>query len=175
MAPMPTSNEKGSSPSIFQPDSEQLDRQCSLQGAAGIANLLFGKASFAGRLPVTWPFNNYTAMIGMGDMDMVKWPGRGYRHLAVPVLYPFGHGLSYTRMRYSHLRAVAAISAATIARPKHENSEDGHGLLVQVSLRNEGACCPPGCACNLCVLIRLFAHLSTAIRAHAPKIAILLH
>lgn len=137
-----------------------------MQGAAGIANLLFGKASFAGRLPVTWPFNNFTATIGMGDMDMVTWPGRGYRHLAVPVLYPFGHGLSYTRMRYSHLRAVAATNAASTARPKH-GGEDSRGLLVQVSLRNEGACHLPGClrrfACILCMLICLFADLSTAI------------
>jgi beta-glucosidase len=30
--------------------------------------------------------------------------GRTYRYLAEPPLYPFGHGLSYTRFDYSHLR-----------------------------------------------------------------------
>lgn len=64
------------------------------QGGAGIANLLCGRAAFGARLPVTWHFNNYTHQIAMSDMRIAEWPGRSYRHTAVPVLYAFGYGLS---------------------------------------------------------------------------------
>ena len=46
-----------------------------LQGAGGIANLLFGDASPSGRLPVSFVFNNYTEQIEMTDMRMSAWPG----------------------------------------------------------------------------------------------------
>jgi len=106
------------------------------QGAGGIANLLFGEASFAGRLPVTWPFNNYTDQIRMGDMNMADWPGRGYRHIAVPVLYPFGHGLSYSTFQYSHLRAVPAATDASESQTSPVTGD--RKVHVHVEVHNAG-------------------------------------
>ncbi len=39
----------------------------------------------------------------MSDMDMRAYPGRTHRYVQVPVLYPFGHGLSYTTWNYTGL------------------------------------------------------------------------
>ena len=47
------------------------------------------------------------------DYDM---KGRTYRYFAGDPLYPFGHGLSYTRFEYSDLRVDRAAARAR-ARP----------------------------------------------------------
>ena len=39
-------------------------------------------------------------------MRMRAWPGRTYRFLKVPPLFPFGFGMSYTDFRYSNLEVV---------------------------------------------------------------------
>ena len=55
-------------------------KECdAVQGAAGIADLLFGKVSPSGKLPVTFYYNNYTDIQSMSNMDMRSWPGRTYR------------------------------------------------------------------------------------------------
>ena len=54
-----------------------------LQGAAAIAEVLFGDHSPSGRLPVTFCHNNFTQQSLMSSMDMRAWPGRTYRFLQV--------------------------------------------------------------------------------------------
>ena len=53
------------------------------QGAAAIADVLFGDVAPAGRLPVTWHFQNFTAQSDFTDMSMRRWPGRTHRYLQV--------------------------------------------------------------------------------------------
>lgn len=92
-----------------------------------MADVLFGDVSPAGRLPVSWPFNNYTAQSAFGDMSMRRWPGRTHRYLQVPVLYPFGHGLSFASFRYSGMAAQCAGTAAA-------GRADGTGALLCIAL-----------------------------------------
>lgn len=66
------------------------------EGGAAVADIIFGKCSPSGRMPVTVvkcvddlpPFENY-------DMK-----GRTYRYLEKDPLYPFGFGLSYSEFTY---------------------------------------------------------------------------
>jgi hypothetical protein len=39
----------------------------------------------------------------MESMDMISYPGRSYRYATDDVLFPFGHGLSYTTFYYESL------------------------------------------------------------------------
>ncbi|KAK9802811.1 hypothetical protein WJX73_010724 [Symbiochloris irregularis] len=74
------------------------------QGASGVLDVVFGKVSPGGRTPETFFFNNYTREIPMSQMDMAMWPGRTHAYVQVPVLYPFGYGLSYTTFETRSLR-----------------------------------------------------------------------
>ncbi|MBR4577468.1 MAG: glycoside hydrolase family 3 C-terminal domain-containing protein [Clostridia bacterium] len=88
----------------------------------GLAAAIFGEASPAGRLPMTW-YRSDADLPPLEDYDLIHHP-RTYRYFDKPVLYPFGYGLSYTEFSYSDLRA----------------EKDGDRLRVSVEVRNIGGC-----------------------------------
>ncbi|MCR5874636.1 glycoside hydrolase family 3 C-terminal domain-containing protein [Phenylobacterium sp. J426] len=85
------------------------------QGGHAVAQALAGDYSPAGRLPVTF-YRSETDLPGFSDYTM---KGRTYRYFPGEVLYPFGHGLSYSRFEYGPLqvsaRSVRADGAVTIS------------------------------------------------------------
>lgn len=94
------------------------------QGAA-IADVLFGDYNPAGRLPVTF-YKSVDELPPLGDYDISK--GRTYWFNKNKVLYPFGHGLSYTRFAYSNLH----ISKNTLL------SADKNEISINVDVKNTG-------------------------------------
>lgn len=68
---------------------------------------LVGSPQTGGRLPLTWFKNEYVNQIPMTTMALRPdaahgYPGRTYKFYGGPaVLYPFGHGLSYTNFSYA--------------------------------------------------------------------------
>ena len=70
------------------------------RGGNAVADVLFGDVSPAGRLPVTF-YRSVRQLPPFADYDM---KGRTYRYFGGEPLYPFGHGLSYSRFEYSDLR-----------------------------------------------------------------------
>jgi beta-glucosidase len=93
-------------------------------GEAGtaIADLLFGKLSPAGRLPITYP----KSLADVPTFTDYSMKGRTYRYLEKEPLYPFGYGLSYTRFEYSNL----GLSQNTLSV--------GEEVEVRVSVKNVG-------------------------------------
>jgi beta-glucosidase len=90
------------------------------EGGSAIARVLFGEVDAQGRLPVTFPrteadlptAGDPAAYPGVDDV-LVYDEGLlvGYRHYDAKGLrpaYEFGHGLSYTRFRFSDLRVRRA-------------------------------------------------------------------
>jgi beta-glucosidase len=72
------------------------------EGGNAVADVLFGAASPAGRLPITI----YRSADDLPPFTDYAMRGRTYRYLDRPPLYAFGQGLSYTTFRYANL-AVA--------------------------------------------------------------------
>jgi len=104
-------------------------------GGMAIADVLFGKVNPCGKLAETFPLK-------LADTPAhLNWPGGagevrygeglfiGYRYYdarQMPVLFPFGYGLSYTTFEYSK----AQVSAQTF--------KDVDGLTVTVDVTNTG-------------------------------------
>jgi beta-glucosidase len=76
------------------------------EGAAAVADVLFGVVNPSGKLPISFP-----RTVGQIPVNYNHKPSGGRSHWYIdyvenPVtpLYPFGHGLSYTQFTYSNLR-----------------------------------------------------------------------
>jgi beta-glucosidase len=70
------------------------------EGGTALADVLFGDYNPAGRLPVTF----YKSVEQLPPFESYAMEGRTYRFFKGQPLYPFGHGLSYTRFKYSGLK-----------------------------------------------------------------------
>ena len=80
--------------------------------ATRVADVLFGDYNPAGRLPVTF----YESVAELPPFADYAMEGRTYRYFRGEPLYPFGHGLSYTRFEYSGLSLSRARVGAGDAR-----------------------------------------------------------
>ena len=99
-------------------------------------NLLFGKANPCGKLAETFPLriedtpcymyypgNGRTCLYAEGIFVGYRW----YDARKMPVLFPFGHGLSYTSFEYSDLK----LSKTAF--------KDTDGVEVSLTVKNTGA------------------------------------
>ncbi len=87
------------------------------QGGAAVANLLFGDVSPGGKLPFTWPRT-------VGQVPMVyshtrshepENQARRYWDEESTPLFPFGHGLAYTRFEYGDLTVHQDADTVTVS------------------------------------------------------------
>ncbi|MEK8107730.1 glycoside hydrolase family 3 C-terminal domain-containing protein [Micromonospora sp. M12] len=76
-----------------------------------IADVLFGDRNPSGRLTQTWYRSDRQLPPDLLEYDIIS-SGQTYLYSTAKPLYPFGHGLSYTRFRYGQLRADAQSVAA---------------------------------------------------------------
>ena len=80
-------------------------------GGTALANILFGKVSPSGKLPVTF-YENTDRLPEFTDYSM---EGRTYRYLTGNVLYPFGFGLTYSKVSLSDMAFADGVVSVNIA------------------------------------------------------------
>lgn len=104
------------------------------EGPAAIADALSGEFNPGGRLPYTIPRSTGQIPIYLGQKHG-SGPRRGsgdmfrsYIDMPVTPLYPFGHGLSYTRFAYGDMEL-----------DRSDMSTDGGSVEVSVAVTNTGA------------------------------------
>ncbi len=73
------------------------------QGGNALADILFGKVSPSGHLPVTF----YKTLKDVPAFDNYTMKDRTYRYYEHEVAYGFGYGLSYTQFMYGGLKVTA--------------------------------------------------------------------
>ncbi len=118
------------------------------EGGAAVADVLFGDANPGGKLPVTFPravgqipiFYNHKPSGGRSN-----WHG-DYVSLSSKPLYPFGHGLSYTRFEFANLeiepRQVEIDGCVTVRAAIRNVGERAGEEVVQLYIRDEVASIP---------------------------------
>ena len=96
------------------------------EGGKAVADILYGKVSPSGRLPVTF-YHNDSELPRFTDYSM---KGRTYKYFQGKPLYPFAHGLSYTEFAYENLAFDGANVTGTVKNTGAMAS--GHAIPVFV-------------------------------------------
>ncbi|MFY9175758.1 MAG: glycoside hydrolase family 3 C-terminal domain-containing protein [Caldicoprobacterales bacterium] len=76
------------------------------RGGQAVAECLFGGFSPAGKLPVTF-YRNVDDLPEFTDYTM---KGRTYRYIETEPLYPFGYGMTYSKVRLSNLKVLNEVT-----------------------------------------------------------------
>ena len=107
------------------------------EAGSALAALLFGDDNFAALSPVTIYRQEFTAVADVADASLRAPVGRGYR-FADPrhVLFPFGHGLSYTQWSAVSVGTFdpPVVSAAWLAAQPAGSSP----IRLRIALTNTG-------------------------------------
>ena len=102
-------------------------------GGSAVAELLFGRASPSGKLPVTFYRNE--ALEELPAFTDYTMTNRTYRYYRGTPLYPFGYGLSYAPCTVTDLRTD---KTAAEVRVKNEGAMDTEEV-IELYLRDNGS------------------------------------
>ena len=97
------------------------------QGGTAVADVLFGDYNPAGRLPVTF----YASDADLPDFGDYNMTGHTYRYFQGKPLFPFGHGLSFSKFKYRRARVKDGVLRIPV---KNVSRRDGDEV-VQVYIR----------------------------------------
>ena len=98
-------------------------------GGTALCDLLFGRVSPSGRLPVTF----YRSVDDLPPFEDYAMAGRTYRYFTGEPLYPFGYGLSYARFVYSDAAVEDGALWVSVQNVGAMDAEE----VVQVYIRAE--------------------------------------
>ncbi len=133
------------------------------RGGRSVADILLGKVSPSGKLPVTFYKNEQLSR--MPEFTDYAMQGRTYRYIEEAPLYPFGYGLTYGDCRVAAARRVEGGIEAEVVNAGARDTDE----VVQVYVQNEGAAHAPRNP-RLCAFARVHvpAGASAKLRLDVP-------
>lgn len=103
----------------------------------GISDVMSGKCSPAGRLPMTWYLKDED-LPDINEYDIIQGE-RTYQYFQKEVLYPFGYGLSYTEFSYGELKWKLTEDAVEIKLPVTNIGKETADEVVQLYVHKKGS------------------------------------
>ena len=97
-------------------------------GGTALAEILFGKVSPSGKLPVTF----YESTEALPDFTDYSMAGRTYRYAEGNVLYPFGFGLTYSSVSLGDMSFADGTVCVTVTNTGKFDTDE----VVQVYVRD---------------------------------------
>lgn len=79
------------------------------RGGQAVAECLFGDFSPSGKLPITF----YRSVEDLPEFTDYSMKGRTYRYIETEPLYPFGYGLTYSKVRLRNLKVLNEVTQGT--------------------------------------------------------------
>ncbi|WP_423819713.1 glycoside hydrolase family 3 N-terminal domain-containing protein [Salinimicrobium sp. TIG7-5_MAKvit] len=92
------------------------------EGGNAVADVIFGKVSPSGRLPITFP----KSLDDLPAYEDYSMEGRTYKYMDAEPMYPFGYGLSYSDFNYSDIKL------------SEKKLKKGKSLTAKVVVTNSG-------------------------------------
>lgn len=111
------------------------------QGGRIIADILLGRVSPSGKLPVTFYHNEQLAE--MPEFTDYAMTNRTYRYLRTEPLYPFGYGLTYGDVSVAEAHAQEADGQVLVTMRLHNAGHRDTEEVAQVYCQNEGSANAP--------------------------------
>nr|CAB51937.1 Family 3 Glycoside Hydrolase [Ruminococcus flavefaciens 17] len=96
-------------------------------GGRALANILFGKVSPSGKLPVTF----YEDASKLPDFSDYSMKNRTYRYSEGNILFPFGYGLTYSETECSELSFENGVATVKVTNTGSRFTED----VVQIYIK----------------------------------------
>jgi len=106
-------------------------------GGKAVADILFGKTSPSGKLPVTFYRNE--ALDELPDFTDYSMANRTYRYYTGKPLYPFGYGLTYGDVSVTGLEADCCKAKVTVENKGSVATDD----VIQLYIRDKASECAP--------------------------------
>jgi len=96
-------------------------------GGIALADILFGKVSPSGKLPLTFYENSDL----LPDFEDYSMKGRTYRYLDGNVQYPFGFGLTYSKVECTKLEYANGVAKVDVANVGKVDTEEVVQLYIK--------------------------------------------
>jgi len=102
------------------------------EGGIAVSDILFGKTSPSGKLPITF----YESLEKLPAFEDYAMKGRTYRYLEGKAQYPFGYGLTYSKVKLANVK----VTVPEDLKLEEADNTKKFNVDVAVDVSNIGGC-----------------------------------